>query len=501
MGTYVTETGFRGETLQEIKQRISGRFKTVFGDKLDTDGPGPAGQLIGELSALLADAWSINQEVYNSHNPNTAEGVALDVVCSLTNVRRIAAAASQCLVACYVPSANLGLTLGSGRQVKRVRGGAVFSLRESLTINTTACRDLYLTLSAAPSSGASVSLTTSFGTFSVTVSGTNTSLSAYQQIATAINTAVGSTIARAWADGAAPSDARVATARRKGRGPSASSSATISGTWVASLCGSVGWFDSVDLGPISAEAGEISQIVTPETGWSSCYNLSPAILGRYRETDAELRARRKQSFRAGYATETAIRQALLNRVPGIVDAIVISNRTREVDAEGREPHSFEVVVQGGVDADVAKVIFDTMPLGIESYADMSPLGGGVEVSVVDDFGFANVVRFSRPTTKYLRVFITLTLYSEETFPAEGLSLVQDAVLAWAQTEYTLGKDVIPQRILSPAYSVPGIGSVSVQVGISDSPTDGFVYSTTPIKVGGRTQVSLLPSNCFVGMEV
>ena len=41
------------------------------------------------------------------------------------------------------------------------------------------------------------------------------------------------------------------------------------------------------------------------------------------------------------------------------------------DAEGRPPHSFECVIDGGTDADIAQVIWDNMANGIQPYGNTS----------------------------------------------------------------------------------------------------------------------------------
>ena len=493
MGTYVTSTGFSRPTLQDLRLRFQERFKAVFGDSIDTDESGPTGQLIGILAKALADSWDTAQEVYASHDVNAALGTALDILAGLTGVYRIQAAATQVEVACYAAPANLDLVLSPGKQVKRTRGGLVFSLRDELTIRTAACRDIYLTLDDAPLAGSTVSLTTSFGTFSVTVPAVpDTTTGTYELLAAAINANAWGGEAQYWIAGGAPAGAQETDPCLRLVYPAADFGWTATTGWTALLVGSVGWFDCDTTGPNTALTGEVDQIVTPETGWEKVYNLTDGVVGRNVETDEELRLRRAQSFRVGYATEDAIRQALLNRVDGIVSAAVTSNRTLVTDVEGRPPKSFEVIVQGGLPADIGRVIWDTMPAGIESYANM--LDGGVEVSVLDSQGREQLVYFARPVTRYLHLKIIYEVYSEEAFPTDGEAAIRSAVLAWAATEYTLGKDVIPQRALVPTYTVPGIGAVVVQVDVTDGEDDVPTWGTDVITVGGRTIVSLLDKN-------
>lgn len=495
MGTYVTDTGFARPTLQELKLRFEERFRALYGDKIDTDASGPTGQLVGLLSDCFDDAWSCGQEVYSSHAPSLASGLALDVVCDLTGVTRIAAAASQVLVACYAAESNLPLTIASGRQVKRTRGGLVFSLRAGLVVQTSTCRDIYLTLANDPTPGDTVTLVASFGTFSVAAPSTSdVKLGTYQLLAAAINAGTWEGQASYWATGSAPAGAQFTDACLRLVLPEANFGVVDTATWNVELCGSVGWFDCDSVGPNSATTGEIVEIVTNETGWEACYNLTEAVLGRLAETDEELRIRRAQSFRTGYATENAIRQGLLNRVDGIVSALVVSNRTMATDSDGRPPKSFEAIVQGGLDQQIGDTIWLMMPAGIECYADLTPGEGGIAVNVVDSQGTTQVVKFSRPVSKYLHAKIQFSLYDEEAFPSDGESQLRTAVLDWALQEFQLGKDVIPTRFFSPVYSVPGISTVTVLVGLTGGEDDVPAYGTGIIEVGGRVIVSLLDKN-------
>lgn len=495
MGTYVTAVGFVRPTLQELVARFEAVFRGTFGETLDTDPTGPTGQLIALLAKAFADAWDSDQEVYASHDPANASGSALDVVCSLTNVNRIAAAAARVEVACYVAPADLGLVLGSGKQVKRTRGGLVFSLLAPLTVQTSACRDLYLVLPDAPTVGTEVSLVTTFGTFAVAVPAVGDPITGtYALLAAAIEASAWAGSALTWTAGNAPAGAMFAEPCLRLLLPSANFGATVSAPWEAALCGSAGMFEAIEVGPQATAVGEVTEIVTSEAGWASARNLTEAIVGRFAEYDEELRLRRAKSFRAGYATELAIQQALLNRVAGITAASVTSNRTMVVDGDGRPAKSFEVIVLGGLDQEVGQVVWDTMPAGIEAYADTTPGAGGVAVTVTDSQGTAQVVKFGRPVTRYLHLRIMYALYSEESFPANGDALLREAILEWAAVEYTLGQDIIPQRALAPVYTVPGIGQATPQVALTAGEDEPPTWSSAPIAVGGRVYAQLLAKN-------
>lgn len=68
---------------------------------------------------------------------------------------------------------------------------------------------------------------------------------------------------------------------------------------------------------------------------------------RYYESLGKLGSRRIESIEAN----------VLDDVPGVRAAIVIENDTNVEDADGRPPNSFETVVLGGLDEDIAMAIF------------------------------------------------------------------------------------------------------------------------------------------------
>jgi len=87
-------------------------------------------------------------------------------------------------------------------------------------------------------------------------------------------------------------------------------------------------FLAQNYGPVPAPINTLTEILTPIAGWNSIDNWQAGALGRFIETDAELRIRRRNSIRLlGAATVEAIRARLLQQVPGVTSAFVFENRT------------------------------------------------------------------------------------------------------------------------------------------------------------------------------
>lgn len=141
---------------------------------------------------------------------------------------------------------------------------------------------------------------------------------------------------------------------------------------------------------------------------------------------------------------------------------------------GRVPKSFEAVVQGGTDADVANKIWTTKPAGIQTF-------GNTAFTITDSQGEFQVINFSRPTPIYIWVTVALTLYAEEVFPPNGQDLVAAAINTYGST-LGIGIDVLLQRVLAQIFSVPGIASGVMQIASTNEPGDTPLFGTADIVI-------------------
>lgn len=323
-------------------------------------------------------------------------------------------------------------------------------------------------------------------------------------------------------------------------------------------------FLAEDAGPIACPPDSLTEILTPVAGWDSIINPDEGVLGRFVETDAELRLRRLKSLRLlGRGTVEAIRAQLLavgatsalvfeNRTmlqepssftissdlssgdsitielngisqtpipfttnsattmqlladqielfPGVSSAIVGGTGNRTIDitftqgyevfinsiiiapsvigviiTNGRPPKSFEAVVQGQTDAIIAQTIWFSKPAGIQTF-------GNTQQPIIDSQGETQQIFFSRPTQVYISIQCTLTLYSEETFPSDGLALVKQVLIAYINN-LGVGADVLIQRVQAQVFKVPGIASSAVLLAATASPTESPSFSAADIPIG------------------
>ena len=123
-------------------------------------------------------------------------------------------------------------------------------------------------------------------------------------------------------------------------------------------------------GPVQAPAGTLTVIETPVTGWTSVTNpLDADPVGTNLESDIDFRIRRLEELAiAGRATTEAIKSQVLT-VDDVTAVVVFENDLFVVDPDDRPPKSVDIVVEGGVIAEIAAKIFDTVAAGILTIGD------------------------------------------------------------------------------------------------------------------------------------
>lgn len=234
-------------------------------------------------------------------------------------------------------------------------------------------------------------------------------------------------------------------------------------------------FESENYGPIFLGTGQDLTIETPVAGWSTVAANEDADLGRDLETDAALRLRRAQLLQAqASGTIEAIRTGVLN-VDGVSSVYVYENVSMVTDGRSLPPKSFEVIVEGGTDADVAQAIFDNKPAGIDSYGHAPE---DVSVVVTDSMSINHTIKFTRPDPNpiYIRADIT---YDPNVYGPSTDDLLVKQALAALGNELLRPSTIIYERFQAEVFSIPGvidcpvfyIDTVSPPTGTSNLPFD------------------------------
>lgn len=228
-------------------------------------------------------------------------------------------------------------------------------------------------------------------------------------------------------------------------------------TTARGVCTEYGAFDP---GP-----GTVNTIQTPVAGWFNASNTATESIGTAQETDEELRKRQQRSTQlTSYRQIDAIYASVL-AVEGVTYCRAYQNATAyPVDDRGIPFKEVAVVAEGGDPAAITDALFLRFPVGVIGH-------GSISITKYDQQGVGYPISFSRPTPipVYVNVIVEITNRSE--FPDNGIQLIKEAIVAYAQygdtsnTEgFPPGEDVIRTRLYTPINSIAGHEIILCEIG-------------------------------------
>lgn len=106
--------GLTTKTLQEVLTAYEDSEKANIDAALDVSPAQPIGQVNGAIAETQRANWELTEGVYNALDPDKAEGVQLDILCSYTGTIRRAATATTAIVKLAL---NPGTTVAAGKRV------------------------------------------------------------------------------------------------------------------------------------------------------------------------------------------------------------------------------------------------------------------------------------------------------------------------------------------------------------------------------------------------
>lgn len=460
----VTPEGYIPKTYNEIIEDVTTRanLPSYFGEEFPTTPDSVFGVLAALFGASLKDQWDLSGNVADQQNRDKAEGKYLDDLAALVGLTRLQQTGSTGrLQFSGQPTAIIPNRSAVQDELKRI-----VLTQEELVLNRSLCYTSDFVVNNVQTNTA----------YSVIVEGVSHSINSGPGFPTAeyilgllhANIGVQPTYSSSLSD-----DDLTLTITYNGFQNLLTTTNTNNLT--LSLITSVVDATAVDEGALVFEADSLTSIVNPLSLVSAVTNPAQFQLGRAEETDAELRIRmaeREQS--TGTATKPSI-ESSLEDVAGVSSALIIENITLSTDVDNRPPKSYECYVQGGDEDDIANVVWETKPAGIQTYGDITR-------NVVDENGDTQTVQFSRLTDQYAWVRVTYQINSEEDFPANGEDLIKEAVVETGSDMY-LGEDFEPTKFYGNIYkNVSGVFVSLIEISTTTLPTDTPVYVTTRIPV-------------------
>jgi uncharacterized phage protein gp47/JayE len=463
----LSRQGLEIKTLDDVLTDYKTNAASIFsdlvpaGDVVDVSDVGALGRMIGVIAPAEASLWEALQQVFDSFNPTTAIGVALDNIVALSGITRLPAQSTRAQVILegdqnIIISSPQGKAYSSSTQ-------RVFSILNPVTMSMNAASGIgvYPT-TVANSTDYRFSYSTDginyLDAIFTTPSSGNTAQTIMDGLQNKVDTLFGSTFTTYQSNG------RLYITRTD---PFQIADFTVSVNLQVQKVRKLGIVVDDIVGPYPQEALAIDTISVPISGWDSVVNPVGATTGRLTETDEELRERfRNSKFFQSQNIIEGILDALKN-VAGVTDAIVYENDTGVVDSLGVPAHSFLPIVLGGLPSDIAQAIWENKPTGIPSV-------GNTTVQIADSQGFLHSISYKQPTE--VPVYVEMTISSLGTMPGDADAQIKQKLVDYSDTNQFIGDDVIYSRLYTPINSVPGFTVNSLTIGTAPSPT-GMVNIT------------------------
>lgn len=480
MSKYMTANGFIARDTQEIINTLNNSFQEIFGSDIDLSATSAFGQYVSILSIMIKSFWDELQESYTCRDIMMASNTCLDTIATQFNLTRLSKTATTVKnVMCY---GSEGTIIEAGKLVRQSTQTINYSIDSNITISKTNARDINIIIN---NLGIGIN-------YIVTINSINYS---YTSILGDTKTSILNAIKTLISAGSFPGSATVSSETLYLFDEDLSFACSVSTDLTISKLGSACDITCTELGINQVPANSINTIVTPISGWDSVKNYSVGTAGRNIENDIELRARLLLSFIRGYATESAIRSGIANNVSGVNYVTVTSNRTMTTDIEGRPAKSFECVVSGGDNNNIAYEIWNKKPAGIESY-------GNTTVIIIDEAGLNQTIKFSRPENVYIYLRVRRNLYSEEVYPVNGNELIKSAILTWSldNKNITIGKDLIRSRLSIPIYTIPGIKDIDIALDYSLTLPHTPTYAYSNITINNR-QIAVFSTDRIIVEDI
>lgn len=220
------------------------------------------------------------------------------------------------------------------------------------------------------------------------------------------------------------------------------------------------------------------------TGYSGVINWQQLSSGTEVQTDAEYRLAYQQSDNTSIAnTEDSIRTAILN-LEGTTACVVWENPTFEYVYDYSDklvcpPYTYNVVVEGGNDDEIANTILVKMPLGVNQY--------GTTTVVVND----KTIRFTKAAKFPIALKIKYQTKDNTPLTEVQKNTLSDTYIELVNSLY-IGDEIIATQFEAATYSVIPYNKVkSIVAEIKDLTISGGNYTSDSLIADHNERPQLL----------
>lgn len=439
-----------GGILQELQSIARGKFANLVdpADELDVSDSSILGRILG----TVAEPEALNEEVllmlWQSLDPDQAEGIYLDKILNLAGLKRKSEVKG---FAGLMLQGTMGVTVPEKALVSSKITGDVFETVLPVTFSNVGTNGVVVEISTvAPETEYKLSYTSEYGTNTYptiatrAVSGDTKEMVAKRFMETVLSS---TTLLEAYVD----LDDNVVV-RFKNRNSVGNFNTLTNG-----LALKEGFMPVTSIA-ITAEAvrqgvDTLNVMQTSVIGWVGVTNPFDSIASEPKEDDGTFRLRGKYSRAMKSTSNRLAMYSSLYDLNG-VRFVNIKENVYDNPTGGRSAKGISVVVLGGDDVEVAQTIFDNKPLGC--------LTDGKQELIVRDEAGEESVAFSRP--EFVEIQIKLSLTAGNTFPQNGKVLIQEALVRYFDS-LEVGDSVVWSKLFNPINEVAGQSVNSLLIGI------------------------------------
>jgi len=233
------------------------------------------------------------------------------------------------------------------------------------------------------------------------------------------------------------------------------------------------------VGANSVPANTVTRLAQYVTGITSVNNSAAGTPGTAEETDAALTARQQGSASSPSRTMIDAIWSNISNLSGVTFCRVRQNIYLTTDDRGIPPKCVAAVVIGGIDEEIARILFCTV---------FGATHGTTTINLTDNQSVVYPVSFSRPSAVDIYVSVSISIINPGIWPLDAVAQIQQAIIDYAengasaigatsgfdQVGYAPGDSVYASELYVPVNSVTGAKVNSLYIGKIASPTGSEV---------------------------
>lgn len=478
----LTENGYEAKRFRDLVEDVQLSLQESNSNIIVTDSSNKVvNNIVMPILLAIAESYELGEEVWNSFDIDTATGIALDRLGEFKDTQRRGDEFSTG----FIEFTQNGIgTVNENVIVKDTTGQNLYSLEER-TLTSALVNSFTIDYSSSTViPNVTYFLTTGSDTFSYTTSLTDTLEDVYNSLQAQIDVTGRYTTEH---------DTLADTFFVKGVANINFSFAKRNDVVVSEFSTLVN-FRASEVGDIIVNAFTATTLLSSVSNNLSVTNPRNFDRGSLQEDDEAFRERLKNTSSVnGKAVPEAIIKAI-SEVSGVNSVTLAINNSIFPATNGQAPKSYEAIVIGGNDQDIADAILDSGGAGIESFGNISLLSVGSS-------GGTYPISFTRPDNVYIFLNVEFERYEEFTqFPLNGEDLMRSALVE-ASSNYQADQDVIPSTLNNVIYnSVDGVGELRITAGYSYNVNDLVPvggYSENRVAISARELAILTPERVTI----